>query len=92
MPQTDRRLWTKDELIVAFNLYLKIEFGKTHSGNPKIKELANTIRRTPASIVMRLGNFASIVLFTSIEELKVYKTEKIKYNLFGMNSLKTKKN
>jgi len=54
------RLWTKEELIVAFNLYLKIEFGKTHSNNPKIIKLANLIDRTPASIVMRLGNFASI--------------------------------
>lgn len=54
------RLWTKEELIVAFNLYLKIEFGKTHSSNPQIIKLANLIDRTPASIVMRLGNFASI--------------------------------
>ena len=54
------RLWTKEELILAFNLYLKIEFGKTHSSNPKIIKLANLIDRTPASIVMRLGNFASI--------------------------------
>lgn len=55
-----KRLWTREELIVAFNLYLKISFGKTHSRNPKIIELANLIDRTPASIVMRLGNFASI--------------------------------
>ncbi|WP_281231011.1 HNH endonuclease [Flavobacterium gelatinilyticum] len=60
MPQNDRRLWSKEELILAFNLYLKISFGKTHSGNPKIIELANLINRTPASVVMRLGNFASI--------------------------------
>lgn len=55
-----KRLWTKEELILAFNLYLKIEFGKTHARNPKIIELANLLDRTPASIVMRLGNFASI--------------------------------
>jgi len=55
-----KRLWTREELIVAFNLYLKISFGKTHTGNPKIIELASLINRTPASIVMRLGNFASI--------------------------------
>jgi len=54
------RLWTRDELILAFNLYLKITFGKTHSRNPKIIELASLIDRTPSSIVMRLGNFASI--------------------------------
>lgn len=55
-----KRLWTKEELILAFNLYLKIEFGKTDARNPKIIELANLLDRTPASIVMRLGNFASI--------------------------------
>lgn len=54
------KLWSKEELILAFNLYLKIEFGKTHAGNPKIVELANLLNRSPASIVMRLGNFASI--------------------------------
>ena len=55
-----RVLWTREELILAFNLYLKIEFGKTHARNPKVIELANLLGRTPASIVMRLGNFASI--------------------------------
>ncbi|MBA9073495.1 putative restriction endonuclease [Flavobacterium gossypii] len=55
-----KNLWTREELILAFNLYLKIEFGKTYAGNPKIIELANIVGRTPASIVMRLANFASI--------------------------------
>lgn len=55
-----QKLWTREELILAFNLYLKIEFGKTHKGNPKVIELANIIGRTPSSIGMRLGNFASI--------------------------------
>lgn len=55
-----QRLWTREEYILAFNLYMKIEFGKTHSRNPKIIELAKLIDRTPASVVMRLGNFASI--------------------------------
>jgi putative restriction endonuclease len=54
------RLWTREELILAFNLYLKIEFGKTHKGNPQVIELANLLGRTPSSIGMRLGNFASV--------------------------------
>jgi len=60
MEENKIRLWTREELILAFNLYLKIEFGKTHKGNPKIIELANIIGRTPSSVGMRLGNFASI--------------------------------
>jgi putative restriction endonuclease len=57
---TTRNLWTREELILAFNLYLKIEFGKTHKGNPKVITLANILGRTPSSIGMRLGNFASV--------------------------------
>ncbi|WP_341226142.1 HNH endonuclease signature motif containing protein [uncultured Arcticibacterium sp.] len=55
-----RRNWTKEELILAFNLYLKIPFGKMHKHNPDIIVLANLIGRTPSSISMRLGNFASV--------------------------------
>lgn len=55
-----KNIWTREELILAFNLYLKIEFGKTHKGNPKVIALANILGRTPSSIGMRLGNFASI--------------------------------
>lgn len=55
-----QNLWTRDELILALNLYLKLEFGKLHSGNSKIIELANLIGRTPGSIAMRLNNFASV--------------------------------
>ena len=53
-------LWTKEELIVALNLYLKLEFGKLHSGNPEIIHLASLLGRTPSSIAMRLNNFASV--------------------------------
>lgn len=55
-----KNLWTREELILAFNLYLKIEFGKTLKGNPKVIALANILGRTPSSIGMRLGNFASV--------------------------------
>ena len=55
-----QKLWTREELILAFNLYLKIDFGKIGKTNPQIIELANIIGRTPSSIGMRLGNFASV--------------------------------
>lgn len=54
------RLWTKEELILAFNLYLKIPFGKTHSTNKDIIHLASLINRTPSSVALRLANFASV--------------------------------
>lgn len=55
-----RNLWSKEELIIAFNLYLKIPFGKMHSTNKDIIHLANLIGRTPSSIALRLVNFASV--------------------------------
>jgi putative restriction endonuclease len=57
MPQN---LWTREELIVALNLYLRLPFGKLHSRTNEIIELANLIGRTPSSVAMRLNNFASV--------------------------------
>jgi putative restriction endonuclease len=53
-------LWTKEELILAINLYSKIPFGVMHSRNPDIIELANLIDRTPSAVARKLGNFASL--------------------------------
>ncbi len=53
-------LWTRDELILAFNLYLKLPFGKLHSRTPEIIHLANIIGRTPDSVAIRLSNFAHV--------------------------------
>ncbi|WP_298395502.1 HNH endonuclease [Flavobacterium sp.] len=55
-----KNLWTREELILAFNLYLKLPFGKMHKRTPEIIGLANLLGRTPSSIGMRLGNFASV--------------------------------
>ncbi len=54
------RIWTRDELVLALNLYLKLPFGKLHSGNPDIIHLAQIIERTAGSVAMRLNNFASV--------------------------------
>ncbi len=54
------KYWTRDELILAFNLYLKLPFGKMHSRNPEIIHLANIVGRTAGSIALRLVNFASV--------------------------------
>ena len=56
----ERRLWTREELILALNLYLKLPFGKLHSRTPEIIYLSELIGRTPGSVAMRLNNFASV--------------------------------
>jgi putative restriction endonuclease len=55
-----RILWTREELILAFNLYLKTPFGKMHSTNKDVIHLANLIGRSSNSIALRLVNFASV--------------------------------
>lgn len=51
--------WTRDQLLVAFNLYCKIPFSKTKANNPSVVRVARLINRSPASVAMKLGNFGS---------------------------------
>jgi putative restriction endonuclease len=55
-----RTNWTRSELIVAFNLYCKIPFGRIHIRNPEIIALASTLGRTPSAVSWKLANFASL--------------------------------
>jgi putative restriction endonuclease len=48
--------WSREETIVAFNLYCKIPFGKICKSNPDVIRLAKIIGRTPSSVGMKLGN------------------------------------
>lgn len=52
--------WTRRELIIAFNLYCQLPFGKIHSRNPIIMKVAKRLNRTSASIAMKMLNFASL--------------------------------
>lgn len=55
-----QKLWTRDELILAINLYCKTPFGKLHSKNPEVVKLAELIDRSPNSVAYKLVNFASL--------------------------------
>ena len=55
-----RRDWGRKELIVAFNLYCKIPFGRIHIRNPLVIQLANAIGRTPSAVSWKLANFARL--------------------------------
>jgi putative restriction endonuclease len=55
-----QRLWTREELILALNLYLKLPFGRLHSRTPEIIHLAKLIGRNANAVAMRLNNFASV--------------------------------
>lgn len=55
-----RRVWSRDELLVAFNLYCRTPFGRLHRNNPDIIALSQRLDRTPSSVAMKLCNFASL--------------------------------
>jgi putative restriction endonuclease len=55
-----QKLWTKEELLLAINLYCKLPFGRLHKGNPEVINLAKLINRTPSSVAYKLVNFASM--------------------------------
>lgn len=52
--------WTAEQLKLAFYFYCQTPFGKLHSKNPQIIELAKLIGRTPSALAMKLVNFASL--------------------------------
>lgn len=56
----ERRNWTRDELIIAFNLYCKIPFNKINYRLPQVQEVASLIGRTPSAVAWKLVNFASL--------------------------------
>ena len=51
--------WTRDQTIVAFNLYCKIPFNRVSSNHPEIIRIAKVIGRSPNSVKMKIGNFGS---------------------------------
>ncbi|MGB1252926.1 MAG: HNH endonuclease [Candidatus Promineifilaceae bacterium] len=54
------RNWTRNELILAFNLYCKLPFGKMHNRNPQVIALANLIKRSHSAVSWKLVNFARL--------------------------------
>lgn len=54
-----RNNWTREELLVAFNLYCKIPFSRINYKQPEIINLASKIGRTPSAVAWKLVNFAS---------------------------------
>jgi hypothetical protein len=54
------RRWTRDELLVALNLYHKLTFGQLHAREPAIVALAEKLERGSNSVAMKLCNIASL--------------------------------
>lgn len=52
--------WAEEEFILTLDLYFKTQPKERDSRNPRIIEVARITRRTPASIVYRLGNYSAV--------------------------------
>lgn len=52
--------WTREETIVAFNVYCKIPFKNSSKSNPTIIKYANIIGRSPSALNMKVGNFGRL--------------------------------
>jgi putative restriction endonuclease len=54
-----RKNWTREETILAFDLYCRMPFGKIHHNNPEIIKLSQLIKREPSAVAMKMSNLAS---------------------------------
>ena len=52
--------WTRDELLIALNLYHKLTFGQMHARQPVIVDVARKLSRGANSLAMKLCNLASL--------------------------------
>lgn len=52
--------WTREETIIAFNVYCKVPFKSSSKTNPIIIKYANIIGRSPSALNMKVGNFGRL--------------------------------
>ncbi|MFA9392674.1 MAG: HNH endonuclease [Prolixibacteraceae bacterium] len=52
--------WTKEETIIAFNVYCKIPFKSSSKSNSIIIKYANILGRSPSALNMKVGNFGRL--------------------------------
>jgi len=58
MPKSNN--WTREETIVAFNVYCKVPFKNSSKTNPTIVKYAKIIDRSPSALNMKIGNFGRL--------------------------------
>ncbi len=53
------RRWTREELLIVFNLYCRIPFNASSKNHPDVRHTAKLVGRTPDAVNMKIGNFGS---------------------------------
>ena len=52
--------WTREETIIAFNVYCKIPFKDSKQTNPTVIEYAKILGRSPSALNMKIGNLGRL--------------------------------
>jgi putative restriction endonuclease len=55
-----RNNWTREDHIIAFNVYCQIPFGQIDEGTPKVQELSRLVGRSVGAASLKLANFARL--------------------------------
>ena len=55
-----KNTWTREETIIAFNVYCKIPFKDSSKNHPMIVKYAKIIGRTPSALNMKVGNLGRL--------------------------------
>lgn len=55
-----KNYWTREETIVAFNIYCKIPFKDSNKTHPMIVKYAKIIGKTPSALNMKVGNIGRL--------------------------------
>jgi putative restriction endonuclease len=59
MAKAARIPWKREDVVKALSLYCVLPFGRFHTKNPDVIELARDLGRSPGSVSLKLCNFAS---------------------------------
>jgi predicted restriction endonuclease len=62
--------WSREQLLLALNLYCKLPFGQYHQHNDDVIYLARAIDRSPSAVAMKLANFASLDAYHQARGIK----------------------
>ncbi len=62
--------WTRQELILALQLYCKTPFGRIHIRNPEVISLAELIGRSPSAVSWKLANFSRFDPSLKLRDIK----------------------
>ena len=52
----EKRLWTREEEIIVFNLYCKIPFQRSSKSHPDVIKTAKIIGRSPSAVILECKN------------------------------------